>query len=253
MRRVEFPNTRGLQLVGYLHESATRKAVILAHGFAGDKSMGGRFDRIAGELTDDGFGVLAFDFSGCGESDDDRINVAKQVDDLRTGVAFVRSEGFQEIGLFGQSLGGFICLKSYEPGIRTIVTAGAGTGPMQYDWGELYSSAQMKDLRVRGYLRDRDIDQRWREAVLVDRQMLLDFEQVDQEQLLSRIPCPVLLIHGDDPSDKEEQALLALSRAGMRYLSPESRLEVIAGADHRFADHLAELIHLAKNWFRSQL
>ena len=127
MRRVTFRNSRGLRLVGHLHETDGPTAVVMAHGFTGDKSMQGRFDRVAAAVHGEGHAVLAFDYAGCGESDDDRITVGKHVDDLRSAVAFVRGEGYERVGLYGQSLGARVCLQAYEPGIRTMVLVGAGT------------------------------------------------------------------------------------------------------------------------------
>jgi pimeloyl-ACP methyl ester carboxylesterase len=71
--------------------------------------------------------ALASDFSGCGESDDDSLPVAKQVDDLRSAIA--RAQGFQRIGLFGNSLGTLICLRAYSPEIATMILMGAVTIP----------------------------------------------------------------------------------------------------------------------------
>ena len=122
---------------------------------------------------------------------------------------------------------------------------------MTYDWETLYSPEQMAELDEKGYLTDREVDHRWREAVLVDRQMLRAFEEVDQEALLSRVACPVLLIHGT--ADEQERSLLALSREGIRFLSPASRLEVIEGAAHRFEEHLDRVIELARDRFREVL
>ena len=81
--------------------------------------------------------------------------------------------------------------------------------------------------------------------------MLKDFEQIDQPRLLSRVKCPVLIIHGD--ADDEERMLLQRSRAGMRYLPADSRLEVIAGATHGFYDHLDELTERIQDWFSRYL
>lgn len=75
-----------------------------------------------------------------------------------------------------------------------------------------------------------------RKTVIIDQQMLLDFEQCDQKKLLSSIKCPVLIIHGN--YDEEEKRLSELSRAGMTWLPKDSKLVIVDGAAHSFMDHL---------------
>ncbi|HXF27114.1 MAG TPA: alpha/beta fold hydrolase, partial [Bryobacteraceae bacterium] len=105
---VEFRNSRGLRLRGDLLRGGTESMVVMAHGFTSDRRSRGCFGRLANALAEDGHNSLRFDFSGCGESDDDTLTMAKQVDDLQAALAFVESEGFRHIALYGHSLGGLI-------------------------------------------------------------------------------------------------------------------------------------------------
>jgi predicted alpha/beta-fold hydrolase len=70
MERVTFKNSRSLTLVGNFHSAPSKSAIVLAHGFTSDKSSDGRFERLGELLNSIGYSVLAFDFGGCGESDD---------------------------------------------------------------------------------------------------------------------------------------------------------------------------------------
>ena len=65
MERVTFTNSRGLTLVGNLHPPPAQSIIIMCHGFTSDKSSRGRFDRLGQTFAAHGYGVLAFDFSGC--------------------------------------------------------------------------------------------------------------------------------------------------------------------------------------------
>ncbi len=78
-----------------------------------------------------------------------------------------------------------------------------------------------------------------------------DFEQIDQQELLQSVKCPVLIIHGD--GDDEERMLMQRSREGMKYLSTESRLDVIPGARHGFHEYFGELIARMQVWLSKQL
>ncbi len=97
MKRVSFRNSRGLNLVGNLFTSSLASIVVMAHGFMSDKSSRGRFGRIARSLNEVGYSALAFDFSGCGASDDESLTRAKLEDDLRCAIGYVRSRGFRHI------------------------------------------------------------------------------------------------------------------------------------------------------------
>jgi pimeloyl-ACP methyl ester carboxylesterase len=61
--------------------------------------------------------------------------------------------------------------------------------------------------------------------VIIDKQMLLDFELVDQKKLLTNVKCPVLIMNGD--ADEEERDLYLLSREGMKWLPKGSQLDSI--------------------------
>lgn len=211
----------------------------------------GRFEVYARHLNEKGIAVLAIDFAGCGESDDDLITVDKEVEDLASAIRWVQSQGYQRIGLYGNSLGGRICLKAYSPEIKTIAMTGGGTGPMKFDWSQHFSQTQMQELQEKGYITERNARNMHRSQVMIDQQMLKDFELVDQEQLLSRVKCPVLLIHGD--GDEEEQSLYKLSQTGMAYLSPTSELKLIHGAAHGFWGYTDEVALLLQDWFIAHL
>lgn len=246
MERVIFKNSRNLKLVGNLYKSISDSIIIMSHGFMSSKYSKGRFERLAKAFNESGFNALAFDFSGCGESDDDSLTMDKEVDDLNSAIAFVKSIGYKKIALYGHSLGTVICLKCFTPEIEAMVLSGAGTDSMKYDWDEFFTGDQMNELNEKGYITEHNSDQ-VREKIIVDRQMLLDFELVNQEELLKNITCPVLIIHGNN--DDEEKLLCKKSERAITLLSSDSRLEVIDGANHSFLEHLDILIGLAKNWF----
>lgn len=183
----------------------------MCHGFTSDKSSRGRFDRFAGSFQQLGYSVLAFDFSGCGESDDDRLTLAKQVDDLHSAISFVKSKGYINLALYGHSLGSRVCLQSCTPEITTMVLTGAATSPIKYNWDEHFTKEQMQELKDKGYITEHRADG-IRSSIIIDEQMLLDFELGNQEELLKKVNCPVLVIHGN--ADEEERRLCELTKHG---------------------------------------
>lgn len=246
MERVKFKNSRGLSLVGSLYSTDSKAIVIMAHGFTNNKSSQGRFGRLAESLKDLGYNVLAFDFSGCGESDPDIITASKEVDDLKSAIEFVKSKGYRKIALFGNSLGSLICLKSFRTEIVTMVLTGALTDSMKYNWDEFFSKEQLEELEQEGYLTMEDEKLGTRR---VGSQMLLDFEEINQKELLKDVTCPVLIIHGNSHEDQEERQLLQRSKRAMNMLSEDSKLVVIEGGKHGLKDNYDQVIDLTKDWY----
>jgi pimeloyl-ACP methyl ester carboxylesterase len=153
----------------------------MCHGFCSDKNSRGRFPRLANRFNEIGYNAFAFDFSGCGESENDSLTMAKEVDDLKSAIAFIKSKGFHKIALYGHSLGTVISLKCFSPDIITMVLSGAGTDSMKYDWNEFYSKEQIKGLEEKGYLTEKTDGVR--REIIIDQQMLNDFELVKQDEL----------------------------------------------------------------------
>ncbi|SYZ73153.1 conserved hypothetical protein [Candidatus Zixiibacteriota bacterium] len=249
MEKVSFRNSQGLNLAGYLFRGGSDKIVIMAHGFASDKLSHGKTERVASALNENGYDALAFDFGGCGESDDDVITADNEVEDLKGVLEFARSEKYKRFALYGHSLGSLICLKAYRPEIETMVLTGALTGPMYYRWSDYYSEQQLRDLEARGYLAD-ESDSQWRREVKIGKEMLHYFERIDQRELLTKVKCPVLIIQGNREDDEEELVLLENSKKGLPLLPEGSRLEIIDGAGHRLQENFDRVVSLVCDWYK---
>ena len=248
MEMVIFKNSRGLSLVGHLYISKSKSIVILSHALANDKSERGKLDKVAEKLNESGFNVLAFDFSGCGESDNDTLTIGKEVDDLKSTIDFVKSKGFEKIALFGHSTGGLVSLKAYNSEIRTIVLWSPVTNKVKYRWEDKLSKEQLQELNEKGYF-TRKRTNAIRETYHIDKQMLKDRETVNQKELLKSISCPVLIIQGT----KDTSVPVEDSENALKSLSKESRLELVENADHDFTDHVNELVKLSNDWFITHL
>lgn len=250
MEKVNFKNSRSLNLVGNLYPTDNKSIIIMAHGFTGDKSEWGRFDKTAEALNKVGYNVLAFDFSGSGESDDDSLTVDKQVDDLNCAIRFVSDRGFRKIGLLGLSLGGLISLKVYSPekNIKTMVLWAPVTSKKDNYSKKKFTPAELNELKEKGYI-TKIMEAGVRKKIIIDKQIIKDRESINQKQLLSQIKCPILIIHGD----KDESVPLEDSKNAIRYLPSKSKLEIIEGATHDFTEQLDTIIELTTNWFKQYL
>ena len=250
MERVTFRNSRNLYLVGNLYTSNSKSIIIMCHGFTSDKYSSGHFPKLAAAFNEHGFNVLNFDFSGCGESDDDSLTIEKQVDDLKSAILYVKAKGYKKIALYGHSLGTLICLKNYAPEIKTMVLLGALTNSMKYDWEEFFSKEQMEELKEKGYITQYTSEE-VRKKIIIHRKILEGFELINQKELLEGVKCPVMIIHGNN--DEEESLLWERSKAGIDLLSTDSKLMFIDGADHSFLDHIDKVIESAVDWFMKYL
>jgi pimeloyl-ACP methyl ester carboxylesterase len=252
MDKVTFSSSRDKSLSGHLYRVDSDAIIIMAHGFTSDKISKGRFKILAKAFNRSGYNALAFDFSGIGESEDDSLTAAKQMDDLQAAISYAKSRGYRRIALYGHSLGSLICLMAYSQDIVTMVLSGALTGPMHYNWHDYFTDKQMAELEEKGYLTIVKEDS-FRKKIVVDEQMLRDFEEIDQETIMKEVKCPVLLIHGNNEEDEEELLLLENSKLAMKYLSNGSRLEIIEGATHSFMEHMDILKELAVDWYEKHL
>lgn len=251
MVKIFIRNNRGFILTANHWFEGSESIIIMSPGFTGDKSMGGRFDKLAEKFSLAGYSVIAYDYCGCGESDDEILIPDNAVQDLQSIISYARHRGYKNIGLFGQSYGTLVSLRACNDEVRTMVLVGALTGSIRYTWENYYSKEQIKELRESGHMRIFKDQEDVRNMVIIDKSMLLDFEQIDQEKLIERIGCPLLLVHGD--RGEEELLLLENSRKAMKLLKKDSRLEIIEGANHKFNDHLNIVSDLAIKWFAEYL
>ena len=246
MKRVIFKNSRELLLAGNLYSAGTESIIIMCHGFASDQSSQARFKTMANSLMKYNFSSLSFDFSGCGESDDERLTLDKLIDDLNSAIAYVKTLGFKKIALFSHSLGGFISLKCFSPEITTMVLLGPQTGPRDFRGENYNTQEQLQELKEKGYFTFIKKN-RIREKIIVDEQLNIDLAHINQYEVLKKVTCPILIIHGNNGENELEG--YKNSETGINFLSKESKLEIIDGANHSFIEHYDTVIKLTTNWF----
>lgn len=112
----------GLACVGSLYkpsnppEGRDSPAVIMAHGFAGEKEMA--LPKFAEEFSKQGFATLAFDYRHWGESEGEprqQLFPLDEVEDVRNAITWLSNQpGIDpsRIGLWGTSLGGAIAVRA---------------------------------------------------------------------------------------------------------------------------------------------
>jgi len=101
---VTFTASDGIRLRGWHIPSENGVAIVLAHGYAGNRLM---LLPEAQILAENGYGVFLFDFRGHGKSDDALVTIGDhERRDLSAAIDFVAAQpGVEKIGAIGFSMG----------------------------------------------------------------------------------------------------------------------------------------------------
>ena len=242
---VAFESGRGLKLIGDRYPGGP-SAIVLCHGFTGDRHEEGRLDETARALNEDGFTVLTFDFGGSGESDDAPITIEGETEDLLAALAFTREQDAERVGILGLSYGAWVACRAAAVTPIDAFVFWAPFVTAVADPTVWYSNEQLDELDRTGLMTwGKDAGPR-RHVVIAGRH-LEEVRRLDQRALLGAITHPVLVLHGN----KDDIVPLAASRKAMRLLPKGSKLRVVRGADHVFHAQLPTFIEHTRRWFRA--
>lgn len=189
LRPVVFQSSDGTMLAGWYGAPAGIAAtIILCHGVPGDKrDMAG----LAAALMDAGFGVLAFDFRGWGESGRTSITLGhREVEDVIAAVKFAehQAEARTHIGVVGLSMGASTAIVAAAkiPAIEAVV---ADSGYARLD--QTVERVTRRFLGPLGSLAAR----RFRESS--ERLIGAPLAVAPIDAIAGISPRPVLIIHGN--------------------------------------------------------
>lgn len=244
----------GTDLAATYREGSDDSAILLLHGFLSDRYAGGRFDRLTDAYAAAGHSVLRIDFSGFGDSGGDVVDGDALLADAHAALDHLLSLGHTRLVLHGQSLGSAVALRvaPSRPAVRTLVLTGALTGAGSGDNPYPF----LDEAQLAAWYRDEDVrlpvqGSTRRSHVVVNRLRPKLGSTGTQQDLLTSVSVPVLVVHGD--TGHQEVALAAITDQGRTYLPAGSRVVTIPGADHTFVDHIAPLADLAVGWVGEHL
>jgi alpha-beta hydrolase superfamily lysophospholipase len=206
IEQLTFKNPNDLKLSGVLHAPGrdTDSVVIIAHGFCSNKTRK-RYIKLANALTNAGIAALRFDFGGSGESDEREVTIESEVHDLKSAIAQMRREGYENIGLLGESLGGIVSLKAYGNDIDAMVLWAPVTKSQEP--AQLHDEEQEGKLEQKGYI----IKHKDGTDFKIPQQYFDERMNVDREALFKNIDISALSIHGNEdehiPMGHSEEAL----------------------------------------------
>ncbi|MDO5728482.1 MAG: alpha/beta hydrolase [Actinomycetaceae bacterium] len=252
MTEVRIPTPRGVTLAGtFINPVDTKDAAVLfSHSFLADRHSGEHFDRLSKAYRGSGYATLEFDYSGCGDSDDDIITAAHGVEDLHSASSWLKKQGFTRQVIHAHSFGTLIALQARPEPVETMVLTGLVSGPLSFDWNRIFSASQLDDLEKHGHARIPDDNQSAREHFVISRQTLIDLSMNETENLLKGLKIPVLVIHDDDD---DARGLLEMTQENFPLLPEGSHLEIVRAVSFGAGQGLDTLRNLSVNWVKERV
>ena len=225
--KVSFENPEGIELSGYLEFPLNREPhsfVLFAHCFTCNKNFFA-VKNIARALTNDGYGVLRFDFAGLGESEGDfsDTNFSGNVEDLVAAARFLEEEHKAPELLVGHSLGGAAVIFAAEkiPSVRAVATIGAPSSPTHVK--HLLKSG-IDEIKENG-LANVNVGGR---NFTIKEQFLEDLNTKELQQLVKNLDISILILHS--PQDM----VVEIANAEELYIAAKHPKSFVSldGADH---------------------
>jgi uncharacterized OsmC-like protein/alpha/beta superfamily hydrolase len=227
IKRVHFTNEKGQKLAAKLELPIDKKPeafAIFAHCFTCNMNLNA-VKHISTALTERGFGVLRFDFTGLGQSEGDfaDTNFSSNVQDLICAAGFLREYYQAPKLIIGHSLGGTAAIfaGSVIESIQAIATIGAPASPVHVkkQFGE-YLETILSENQAEVELAGRPFT--------IKKQFIEDLQKQDIKAVIDELRKPILILHS--PQDNT----VSIDNAAKLYekaIHPKSFVS-LDGADH---------------------
>lgn len=225
--RVTFDNKEGQKLSARIDLPLDRDPIgfaIFAHCFTCTKNLRA-VGHISKSLTNNGYGVLRFDFTGLGESEGDfeDTNFSTNISDLVYAAEFLNTDYVAPSLIVGHSLGGaaVIFAASQIDSIQAVATVGAPCSPghVSHLFDQNIDEIE-EDGEAEVMLQGRPFK--------VKKQFLDDIKSKNMEKVLSNLKKPILIMHSPEDNTvgiENASQLYTLARHPKSFVS-------LSGADH---------------------
>jgi putative redox protein len=193
-KRLKIENKKGHQLQAYIELPANQKPnyfAIFAHCFTCSSSLGA-VRNISRALTNHGFGIVRFDFTGLGRSEGEfaESHFSANVDDLISVNDYLKEHYKAPSLLVGHSLGGAAVLvaASKLDNVKAIATVGA---PANVSHVKHLFSHGIDDIKNKGRV-EVNIGGR---PFKIDEDFVSDFDKTDLPEIVKSLKKPLLILH----------------------------------------------------------
>lgn len=198
-KKLNIQNAKGLQLQAYLELPPNQKPnnyAIFAHCFTCSSSLKPVVN-ISRALTNHGFGVVRFDFTGLGQSEGEFADshFSANVEDLLAVNDYLKEHYEAPSLLVGHSLGGaaVIVAASQLDNVKAVATIGA---PATTEHVKRHFSHQFDEVSQKG---DVEVNIGGR-PFKINREFIEDFDKTDLSEITKNLRKPLLIMHS--PIDK---------------------------------------------------
>ena len=192
--KLEIVNKKGVKLQAYLELPANQHPnfyAVFAHCFSCNSTLSA-VKNITRALTNFGFGVVRFDFTGLGKSEGEFADshFSANVDDLIAVSDFMQETYETPTLLIGHSLGGaaVIVAASKLESIKAVATIGA---PAHVDHVTQHFSHQLDEVKVKGEV-EVNIGGR---PFKINQEFVDDFAKTDLPAITEKLRKPILIMH----------------------------------------------------------
>lgn len=213
------------------------RAIVMIHGFTGDKHSNGTFDRIAERFAAAGYNAIRFDCRGWGDSArrTDTFSVSSEVADLKAVVQHARGT-YGTVGVLGFSMG-------------AAIVAAADIDACAYAlWSPAFRLPHLADGHIMPNAVEEDEDavktRLWGGTYRFGQRFLDELRSYDRDDLVSGISVPTLLVHGEDDESVPPSEVV---EAEQRFTVPHRR--VTLGGGHHLASSFDAACSETLDWF----
>jgi len=225
--KLYFYNSKNNKLCGILSNPTGDKRkliIILAHGFNSGKNSSTNLALVK-RLNKNRISSFRIDLFAHGESEGDFENLTQSeaVDDVLQSINFLKSLGYQKIGLVGSSFGGLASIMAASKTKDLLFLALKCPVSTYYEFTEYTDKKLIEDWKKYGYS--------FREGKKLNYSFYEDIKNNIAYDVAQRITIPTLIVHGDIDIDVPIKQSIKLSK-----LIPNCHLKIIKGAGHLFQE-----------------
>lgn len=245
--KIYFCNSKGDKLCGILsnpNNNSDKPIVILCHGFTVSKDSSSNI-KLEEIMNKEGIATLKIDLFAHGESEGnfEEITVSEAVDDIMQAVNYVQQQGFERIGLVGESFSGIAStIVASKIDTLSLLVLISPVSDYEEVWKWRRSDDEMELWKQNGH--DFYTNSRGERRKL-NYSFVEDFRNYDAYELAKNIKIPTLIVHGDaDKTVPLEQSKKIAA------IIPHCALEIIKDADHTYSDgeHFNKMIDKASQF-----
>ena len=250
MQKLSISNSNGEKLAGIFYPiKNSRKLIIFCHGRLVNKDNP-FYVEICGKLSESGFNVYRFDFSGNGESEGkfEECTISKDIEDLKSAVDFFKKKNYEIFCTIGHSQGAVeVLLHQSKYDSAEFVVGISGLIDQRDMTTRKYTKNQIGDINEKGFTtivydgRKWDISKKY----FYDR---AGYGDIRNE--VKKIKAPILVFHGTEDEDINYGNGLKMQKI----LKKKDKFIPIEGASHFYAnpEHRKILIDSISDWLEKQ-